>query len=90
MAISQRLIRERLCSLWITPQIILWDGNHRISCIENMKSGFPEYVPVDFVRINLDSIEGIDGILHKVPTMPKEWPTYPCGYHFGFNTNIVK
>ena len=71
-----------------TKQAVLWDGNHRISCIEKMKAGFPVYVPVNFVRMNLDSVEGIDGALHKVPTMSKTWPSYPCGCHFGFNTYI--
>ena len=72
-----------------TKQAVLWDGNHRFSCIAKMNEGYPEYVPVRFSRMNLDGFEGIDGALYKVPKIPKTWPTYPCGCHFGFDTKSL-
>ena len=51
---------------------LLWEGNHRITCIHEMKDDeFPEFVKVQFVAINLSQSTNYLGYLPKLPSVPK-------------------
>ena len=67
---------------------LLWDGNHRITCVDKMKDGeFPEFVKVNFTFINLSDSTNYLGNLPKVPSVPNQWPTMLCGCQLGFETS---
>ena len=68
---------------------VLWDGNHRISCIAAMKLN-RLYIPVQFSRMNLENTIGYDGDLKEVPKSPSVWPSFPCGCHFGLDTAEIR
>ena len=72
-----------------TGRAVIWDGNHRLSCVQNLKDGeYPEFVKVNIFQRNLDGESGCSGEkLHDVPFLRGEWPTFICGCHLGFDTS---
>ena len=54
------------------------DGNHRLTCAMELKL---EWIPARILKYKHMSHN-----YRYVPTMPNQWPDYPCPCHFGFTT----
>ena len=71
-----------------TGRAVIWDGNHRLTAIDNMKQGtYPEFVKVIFKSMNLRSEVEFKGTLFLVQSWPEVWPTFMCGCMLGFTTS---
>ena len=67
---------------------ILCEGNHRITCVNNMKLGqYPEFVRVKFFSMNLEGEVNYLGMRSRLKMLPKELQAWTCGCHVGLKTN---
>ena len=67
---------------------MLWEGNHRLTCVSNLKEGdYPEFIRVKFFFANLEDEVNFQGKIPRLKETPQSWPTWLCGCYLGFHTN---